>query len=136
MPMTMDIALGERLVSQGALSPEGLRETLEIQEQRGGRLTDLLLREERVTEKALLEALALELGLDFRAHLDIDAIEPALVSALQITWAKSYLVLPLKDEEDFVVVAVNDPFQMAPLDDLRAIYGRPVEPVLSTKDQI
>ncbi len=136
MPMTMDISLGERLVSQGAISPEGLRELLEQQEEHGGSLADLLLREERVTESALLEALGQELGIEFRSELDPEAIDSALAAPLQITWAKHYLVLPLLDRGDRIEVAIVDPFKTAPLDDLRAIYGRPVEPVLSPRDVV
>ena len=131
MAMTLDIPIGERLVQMGALSPEALRDALEVRDERGGRLTDILLKDDRVDEKTLLAAMAEETGLPYRATLEVDNVDPALVAPLQITWAKQYNVLPLTRDESRVIVAVSDPLNMAPLDDLRTLYGIPVDPVLA-----
>ena len=128
--MALDIVVGEQLVASGSLSREALSDALEVREERGGRLLDILLREERVDEPTLLRALAKETGLRYQDELDLDEVEPALVAPLQITWAKQYNVLPLRQDGDRVLVAVGDPLNQVPLDDLRAVYGRPVEPVL------
>jgi len=129
--MTLDVPVGERLVRMGALSPQALRDAMELREERGGRLTEILLREDRVDEKTLLEAMSIETGVPFSHQLDLDSIDPALVAPLQITWAKQYNVLPLEKKDDVVRVAVSDPLNLAPLDDLRVLYGTPVQPLLA-----
>ncbi len=136
MSMSLEIAVGERLVEWGALSPEALRDALELQGERGGRLTDILLREDRVGEATLRKALAEELGLPFTDSFDLDKIDPALVAPLQITWAKQHGILPLRRDERHVTVALSDPLQTAAMDDLRALYGLPVEPIVAPSAKI
>ncbi len=136
MSMSLEIALGERLVDWGALSPEALRDALELQEERGGRLSDILLREDRVEEAILRKALAEELGLPYDDSFDFDDIDPALVSSLQITWAKQYNVLPLRRNDRCVTVAVSDPLQSDAIDDLRAMYGLPIETLVAPHEKI
>ena len=136
MATLLDIPIGERLVSQGEISRQALDDALELQAERGGKLVEILLKEDRVDETVVLKAMAAELGIPYDDEFDVDDIDPALVAPLQITWAKQYDVLPLVREANRVVVATADPLEAAPLDDLRALYGLPVEPVLAPRDAI
>jgi len=54
----------------------------------------------------------------------------ALLGALPMQYARRHLVLPLGPEAGPLTVAVADPLALAPLDDLRFLYERPVEPLV------
>jgi general secretion pathway protein E len=53
-----------------------------------------------------------------------------LLAALPMQYARRHLVLPLGPATGPLTVAVADPLATAPLDDLRFLYERPVEPLV------
>ena len=65
-----------------------------------------------------------------------DEIPPELIDLVPITFARQHLVLPVGERGDVVRIAVADPLDPSPLDDLRALLGRPVEPVAVPGDAI
>jgi general secretion pathway protein E len=54
----------------------------------------------------------------------------ALLASLPMQYARRHLVLPLGPDAGPLTVAVADPLALAPLDDLRFLYERPVEPLV------
>jgi len=73
--------------------------------------------------------LATELGLPWAA--DVPAL-PAreLLTSLPMQYARRHLVLPLGPAEGPLTVALADPLALAPLDDLRFLYERPLDPLV------
>ena len=57
---------------------------------------------------------------------------PDLLAPLPMQYARRHQVLPLQSSSEALDVAVADPRALAPLDDLRFLYGRPVRPVVVT----
>ena len=54
----------------------------------------------------------------------------ALLAALPMQYARRHLVLPIGPDDGTLTVAVADPMALAPLDDLRFLYERPVVPLV------
>jgi general secretion pathway protein E len=117
--------VGEILVRQGALSPERLEQALSVARDKGTRLRDVLAASHVVDEDAYLGALARELGLETTGKLAVDTIPGELVARVPINFARQHGLLPIAESEGAVRVAVSNVLDLTPLDDLRALLGKP-----------
>jgi len=124
--------LGSILEGKFGVPEAKLLEALNLQQTKGGRLGELLIRLRAIEEDQLLQALALQFGLPWLPHLDTAQIEHDWIKKVPIHFARRYRVLPIKTEEGAILVATTDPLETAALDDLRLLLGRPVKPVLTT----
>ena len=126
--------LGEVLISRGAISRDTLRNALEVQNDRGGRLSEILLTMQAVTEPVLAGALGELYGLESLEKIDIDRIDPKLVANLTLPWARQHGVLPLAFDGEPLTVAVWDPLETSGIDDLRALFaGAEVELIVAPR---
>jgi general secretion pathway protein E len=128
--------VGEILVRHGALTPEKLEEAIQISQERGAQLTDLLVATNAVDEEGLVRALAAEAGMDVLTSIKHDDIPPELIDQVPITFARQHRILPLSETDGVVRVAVADPLDPCPLDDLRVLLGKRVEAVAVPGDRI
>ncbi len=128
--------LAEVLVRHGALEPEKLEQARRAAEERGAPLRDVLLAIRAVDEEDLVRALAEETGLPFLERIDVAEVPEDLIDAVPIGFARQHHVLPIAERDGRIVVAVADPLQPAPLDDLRALLGMPTDPVAATAETI
>ena len=128
--------IGEILVDMGACSQASVESSLEAQAERGGRIGEILLGMEAVTQQQLALALAHQLGYEFADTIDADAIDPKLVANLSLPYVRQHGVLPLYADDDHVQVVVVDPLNTFAIDDVRTLFDREVEVIVSTRDQV
>lgn len=129
--------LGDVLVDMGALSPDTLRNALEVQADRGGRLADILLTMQAVSDTTLAEAQAELYGMPLLMNLNVDKVDPKLVANLTLPWARQHGVLPLEAADGRLSVAITDPLETAGIDDLRALYvGYEIEASIAPKNLV
>jgi general secretion pathway protein E len=128
--------VGEILVRQGALSPERLEQALTIVAERGARLKDVLTTSHMLEEGAYVEALARDLGLPVLTKIQVDEIPIELIELVPINFARQHKLLPLSTHDNTVRVAVSNPLDMSPLDDLRALCGKRCDPVVASSELI
>jgi len=129
--------LGLRLVEMTSLSPQDLDQALRKQEETGQRLTDVLLELDAVNEAELLAALARVYALPLRDDLKPEEIDAELATRVPISFAKAHSILPVREQDGRVEVAVADPLLTDPIDDLRFIFpGLAVDPILATRRSI
>jgi general secretion pathway protein E len=128
--------LGEILVRHGVCPPERLAGLFETVRDRGQQLTDLIVSSNIADETAIAQALAKEVGVGFMPKIDIDAIPLALVSRLPITYAKQHKILPLSEDDQNIYCAVADPLDTVAIDDVRSIFGKPVEIAVATSESV
>ncbi len=82
-------------------------------------------------DAATAAALAARFGLEFRETIDPREVDPVLVATVPIQYARRAACLPLhEDPHGGVLVAVADPRAMPIVDDLRALFGRAITPVV------
>jgi len=122
--------VGELLVEMGACRPHEIDRALRHQEDRGGRIGEILLEQEAITEEQLLLALSRQSGVPLCTELDADTIDPAIVRDLSIAHCRDKMLLPVDLEDGVVRVAVNDPFDTYVLDDMQVLFGCEVDPLL------
>ncbi len=114
--------IGGILLEHTQLLPEDLEAARQAQEDTGQRLTDVLLQRGKLNEAELLGALSQELGLPVRENIGQDEVEEELIERVPIGFAKTHGLLPIKRNGNAIVVAVSDPFDTDPLDDLRLLF--------------
>ncbi|MBI2388998.1 MAG: type II secretion system ATPase GspE [Deltaproteobacteria bacterium] len=119
--------LGEVLARRGVLPPAKLEEMLATQRERGVDLVDLLVSTRTADEASIGRALADEVGVRF-----VDAIDPAkipsdIATRLPITWSKQHKVVVIGEDARRIHVVAADPLDLAAQDDVRAIFGKPVD---------
>lgn len=132
----MSSYLGQVLLERDLLDEEVLQGALEMAEEKGVELLDVLLATRAVEEEALLRALAEETGMPFLESIDAEAVPDELVDLVPINFARQHHVLAYAMDEHAVYVAVADPLDPFPLDDLRALLGRPIEARAATREAI
>lgn len=124
--------LGSILCDKFGLAPAKLAEALAVQQEKGGRLGDLLLKLRAVREEELLEGLAYQLDLPWVPQLESRMVEPALIRKVPIGFARRYRLLPIRQEDGRVLVAMTNPLELGPLDDLRLLLGSDVKAALTS----
>ena len=130
-PVTIPL-LGAILEQKFGLSEAKLLEALNLQQTKGGRLGEALLKIRALEEDLLLQALAMQFEMPWLPHLDVAQVDHELIKKVPIHFARRYRVLPMKVDDGAIVVAATDPLETAALDDLRLLLGMPVKAVLTT----
>ncbi|MFP6597040.1 MAG: ATPase, T2SS/T4P/T4SS family, partial [Candidatus Hydrogenedentota bacterium] len=130
-----DMRLGAILVRQGHLHEETLAETLELQTVRRKRLGDLLLELGHIEEDHLLDALSEQFNIPFDLEIS-DDINSALTTKVPVGFIKQYEMVPFREVEGTYQVAIRNPVNLLPLDDLRILLNGPVTPVLCREKDI
>ncbi len=112
-------SLGAILVDSFGLAPEALEEALLIQEERGGRLGEILVQQRRITEDDLLRARSEQCGLKVRYSLPAE-IDPFFTERVPIQFLKKFKMIPVATPEESYI-AMAEPFHLQQLDDLQRI---------------
>ncbi|HET7909408.1 MAG TPA: type II secretion system ATPase GspE [Nitrospira sp.] len=131
MPVSRPL-LGAILEQKFGLSEAKLLEALNLQQTKGGRLGEALLKIRAIEEDLLLQALAIQFEMPWLPHLDVGQVDHQWIKKVPIHFARRYRVLPLKVDDGVIVVATTDPLETAALDDLRLLLGMPVKAVLTS----
>ncbi len=127
----MRIRIGDLLVKAGVITDLQLKAALAEQSQWGGKLGDILVRMEFITEDVLVRALSKQTGIP-RADLSAEADHDA-VARIGAETAEEFNMVPLavKDEGRTLVVAMSDPANVMVTDHLRTLTGCRIEAQLA-----
>ncbi|MHC4779941.1 MAG: type II secretion system ATPase GspE [Planctomycetota bacterium] len=130
------LAIGEKLMFEGALTEGRLKECAQIASSEGVSVDQVLVSRGLVPEERVLELLSKELFLPFFPDLtDFDVPEP-FVDRVPVHFARSYNLVGVGAENGVMRVATSSPFNIHPMDELAHILDLEIEPVLSTKVEI
>jgi general secretion pathway protein E len=122
-PSAPRFELGAILLETTGLTPEQLAAAREKQTETGRRLSDVLVAEGMVSADEVLAALARQLDLPVRPSIRPDVVDETLIERVPIGFCKSHVLLPLQREVDGAVrVAVANPHDLGPVDDLRMLF--------------
>jgi general secretion pathway protein E len=128
--------LGEVLVRRGAIPAEKLEGLWAIQRERGTDLLDLLVHSNTVDEMVLARALGEEAQLGITERIDPADIATSLATRVPIAFAKTHRLIVVRESDVAVHVICADPFDTQALDDVRVIFGKPVEASVGGRDRI
>ena len=132
------LELGHILVRQTRLSPEQLQQARLRQIESHERLADIVVEEGFLNADEVLQALGHQQGLAIISNIDPEEIDETLLPTIPITFAKQHGLLPLNWVAEGVLrVAVADPLDVAPIDDLHLLFdGAEIEIVLARESVI
>ena len=135
--MLEEKSIGQLLMEDGVLSAQQLEEALVVQREKGARrLGEILVDLKFVSQEDILRSLSSQLGIPYLAHLPSDGVAHELLSAVPINFAKRNELIPLRKEDNRVVVAISDPMNVSALDDLRLLYHQEIKPIISSPGEI
>ncbi len=127
--------LGEILQATGVPAAR-IEAALETQRENGRRLGETLLAMKAITPVELARALATQQDCSFLEEIPAEIGVADLLDRVPITFLKEYRVFPLSREDGRLRVAVADPFDFRPLNDLTALTGEVVEIVVAPPEEI
>jgi general secretion pathway protein E len=124
------------LVDAG-LSRERLDECRKIAGASGDSLDRVILQKDYLDEATLLQIYAKHLGFEFRKSLDGTRVPSTFVSKVPVHFARNYNLVALEECDGNVLkVATCTPLQPHPMDDLSALIGAEIDPVLAPRIEI
>jgi len=130
-----DLQLCEILIRQGSVHLEQVNEALELQKIRPKRVGEILLDLGYCEEEHILRALSEQFHIPFEPEL-AGKVDSALTTKVPISFIREYHMVPYRQNGSAYYVAVNDPVNLLPLDDLRLLLGGPVIPTLCRRADI
>lgn len=122
--------LGQVLRENNLVTEEQLRAALEEQQRTGKFLGRTLVDLHFIDEKALRRVLSIQSGTEF-IDLNETQVMPEVIAKIPAAVAKTYQILPIRFEEDTIVVAVSDVLNEFVQENLRFIVGQKVRTVLA-----
>ncbi|MEW6441481.1 MAG: type II secretion system ATPase GspE [bacterium] len=123
--------LEQILLEKTSLDPKGLEAALSLQKERGGALGDILVTLKLVTDEDVCEAVSRQMNLAYWPEIPDQSLDLEILRNIPINFCKKHELLPLKKDGGAVQVAVADPLNVAPLDDLQLLLKEPVRPILA-----
>lgn len=127
--------LADILLDEGLLTSEQLDAALDRHEQTGIPLGRVLLEEGILTEAQLVQALATQIGLEFM-DMSEATVDASAVARVQPSVCRRHTLLPVRYEDNKLVVAMADPGNVIALDDLRSMTGMDIKPIVAVRDDL
>lgn len=128
-------SLGEMLVEENLITPAQLESALAQQQQQGGKLSDILLKQGLVKAEQLAIVLSIQLNLpliDLKRH----AIQPEALRLIPEDMARKHALIPLDIVNDSLMVVMADPEDIRTIEDVKAQAKMRVEVALGVRSDI
>ena len=127
--------LAELLVEAGVITREQLRTAVAARTNGLERLDEIITRLGLAGETEIYTAVSRRLGLEYVPEIDRE-IDASLLSQVPSDFAMRHRVLPLRQEDHTLVVAMANPFDVTVLDDLRLLTSRDIRAVVASPRQV
>ena len=121
-------SLDEKLIAAG-VARDILAEAHGTKTNNSSGFFDQLIRKKAISEIPLLKILSEHFGLSFWPELPMESINIDFTQNISIQYLKKHKIVPLITPEN-PVIALNDPSNFQPVDDLRQILKNPDLPVV------
>lgn len=127
--------LGSLLVEAGKLSAEDLQRALQVRAVSGGKLGHILVRLGMVAERDVAVCLVENFGYRLATTDDYPA-DPVLEGLVSPAFMREQHVIPLKEDDDSIVVAMLDPADDFVRQAMELATGRPVDAWLAVSSEL
>src|SRR3989338_1396871 len=128
--------IGEILISKGLITPKQLESALQESRKNSEVIGKALIRLKYITQEQLLEALAEQLGLPFYPSLKNITISQDVIKAIPVKFVLHYRFMPIKLKNKLLTIAISNPWEVWPTEDLKLHFGFDVERVLASDKEI
>ena len=130
MALTIKDKIKNALINKGLVSQKALNRALKIQKDKGGKLSDILVREKLIKKETLVSVLSQELGIP-TISLSRYKIEPAVLKLVPKKIALHYNILPISKMGNVLTVAMTDPLNIFAVDDIKTLTGLKIGTVVT-----
>src|ERR1035438_9201135 len=133
--MNLDKPIAEIFAEEGYISREELSQILASRQDTTEHLGDLLVRLGRITQQQNLKCQGLQLGVPF-IDLARTEVEPEAALIIPHSVALRLLSIPIERTDVSASVAMVNPLDLAALDELAALSGLDIDPMLATEEDV
>jgi len=127
--------MGDLLIDIGLITQEQLGIALNAQKVSKKRLGEALIEEGFITETQLIEALEMQLGIEF-VDLGNYMIDASMSHTVPKSIAKKYGVVPVRKDRDNLYLAMSDPLNFKAIEEARAATRLRIIPTIATVEGI
>ena len=135
MTTTATKAIGGFLVEQGLLTREQFDEILREQGERNLSFLDAAVERGYLSEEHYLRAVGELLDMPYRPKIDVQ-VNSSILSKVPLSFIKGNRIVPICEEDGSCLVAVHDPFDTGPVDDLRLLLSMPTKVMICPREEI
>lgn len=135
MPLSLKERLNKLLLEKGLITSKKLNEALDIQKEKGGKLSDILIEKGYVDKKDLMVVLSEELGIP-PINLSRYKIDPPLIKLIPRKLAQHYQVIPISKMGNLLTVAMADPLNIFAIDEMKSLTGFQIGILITTDKEI
>lgn len=129
------LRIGDLLMQYGIINEEQLQQALAKQKAEGGKIGETLIDMGLVTRQNINEVLEYQLGIPFVDLIEYDVDKDA-TTVITETLARRHVLIPIKQTDTELYVAMEDPLNIFAIDDVRIFSGKDIVPMLATEDQV
>ncbi len=128
--------LGTILVENNVISQEQLQEALTLQKNTPGRLGQILIKKGFAGEEDILRALGQHYNITSKLHVEYSDPQ-GILKNVPVYFLKKNMMAPYEVDGRTIFVAITDPLNIQPLDDLKMLFpDYDLEPVLTREIDI
>ena len=128
-------SLGEVLIENGVIGPLDLEQALVQQRISGEFLGRTLVKMGLAQDQDIIDALGMQAGMD-KVSLSKMTIKEEIIRTISADIARFYNVIPIREEEGVLTVAMAYPLNVHVLDELAALTGLQVKGAISTIEDV
>jgi len=132
---TKRVELADVLLRQGLINQQDLKKAQEYQGEKGGTLSEVLVRLKFVKEEQVVIGLAEQLGIP---HMKLShyILDPKVMKMIPARVVRKEKVIPLSRSGNTLTIATADPLNVLMIDNLRAITGCNIQAIVATPSEI
>ncbi len=132
----MRLNLFSSLIAEGLIDEKQLSECQDVERDTGQPLDRVLRTKGYISEENLLQFLGKVLRLPYRTELEAVEVPKEFTQRVPAQFARNYNLVGLSRQNGSFEVATCDPLDIHPMDDLAALLGATVTPVLAPRAEI
>jgi type IV pilus assembly protein PilB len=125
----------ELLIKNKLLTEENLNSALQFQKEKGGRLSDILVRLGYVKDEDLISSLSQEFSIPTMS-LSKFKIDPEVTKLISPEVARLYQIVPVSKIGDTLTIAMVDPLNILAIDEIKSLTGFKINPIVTARKEI
>jgi type IV pilus assembly protein PilB len=117
------------------ITEQQLIEALKVQKNEGGKLGEVIVKMNFITEKGILEALSDQFGIP-QINLEQTEIDPDLLPLIPLNTIRRFHIMPIRKVNNMLTIAISDPTKAFDLKEIKLLTGLDIEPLLASENAI
>jgi type IV pilus assembly protein PilB len=117
------------------ITEQQLIEALKVQKNEGGKLGEVIVKMNFITEKGILEALSDQFGIP-QINLDQTEIDESVIPLIPLNTIRRFHIMPIRQVDNILTIAMSDPTKAFDLKEIKLLTGLAIEPRLASENAI